>query len=539
MVDTTPNGVACVSKPDAASGSEALVVVVELRRVSGAIDPMLIKGKLLKVLGVRADVIVFVPAGVLPRTTSGKVKRRELATGWERLQQTPSPPAEERVGVRRRATAAEIVTPHPDPLPREGEREKVFILGAGGFLGLNTVRAFLDAGLTPTCGRRARGNVLGLRGLGCPLAVTDFADVDALAASFAGTDVLVHAAGHYPRFSLELSQTLQRGLAELETVLDAAAKAKVKRLVFVSSTATIAPRDERASTEADAFAAAPEWGTYHALKWHLEARLAREDRLEVVIANPAACLGPFDWKVGTSALLLATARGTPPPHPEGRITTVDARDVGAALVKLATLPSPPRRLIIANESADAHELLVMLARRYGAPPPPAPLSPAAARALADAQEHEAARTGGRALLARAGRPHRALAAPRRLAQPLAGRQLPHAVEHPRRLGRVGPAHGDAPPTTTGDVRMTNEVLTQRIFSMMSQLTLVKQGDIKLEHRLREDLGLDSVCSMELLSMLAEDLDLDVPMEEAAQITTVAGTIEMARRHLELKRAQLS
>jgi acyl carrier protein len=87
--------------------------------------------------------------------------------------------------------------------------------------------------------------------------------------------------------------------------------------------------------------------------------------------------------------------------------------------------------------------------------------------------------------------------------------------------------------------MTNEVLTQRIFSMMSQLTVVKQGDIKLEHRLREDLGLDSVCSMELLSMLAEDLDLDVPMEEAAQITTVAGTIEMARRHLELKRAQLS
>jgi acyl carrier protein len=87
--------------------------------------------------------------------------------------------------------------------------------------------------------------------------------------------------------------------------------------------------------------------------------------------------------------------------------------------------------------------------------------------------------------------------------------------------------------------MTNEVLTQRIFSMMSQLTVVKQGDIKLEHRLREDLGLDSVCSMELLSMLAEDLDLDVPMEEAAQITTVAGTIEMARRHLELTRAQLS
>lgn len=84
--------------------------------------------------------------------------------------------------------------------------------------------------------------------------------------------------------------------------------------------------------------------------------------------------------------------------------------------------------------------------------------------------------------------------------------------------------------------MTDDVLKQRILSMMAQLTTVKATDIKPEHRLREDLGLDSVCSMELLSMLAEELQLDVPMEEAAQVTTVAGTIDMARRHLELRGA---
>lgn len=72
--------------------------------------------------------------------------------------------------------------------------------------------------------------------------------------------------------------------------------------------------------------------------------------------------------------------------------------------------------------------------------------------------------------------------------------------------------------------------------MMSQLSTVQAPAIRPEHRLREDLGLDSVCSMELLSMLAEELDLDVPMEEAAQVTTVAGTIDMARRHLALKAA---
>ncbi len=82
----------------------------------------------------------------------------------------------------------------------------------------------------------------------------------------------------------------------------------------------------------------------------------------------------------------------------------------------------------------------------------------------------------------------------------------------------------------------NDELPNRIAAMVAQLTVVKAADIRPEHRLREDLGLDSVCSMELLSMLAEELDLDVPMEEAAQVTTVAGTIEMARRHLALKQA---
>lgn len=77
-----------------------------------------------------------------------------------------------------------------------------------------------------------------------------------------------------------------------------------------------------------------------------------------------------------------------------------------------------------------------------------------------------------------------------------------------------------------------DVLSQRIVGMVAQLTTMKPADIRLEHRLREDLGLDSVGSMELLSMLAEELDLNVPMEEAAQVNTVAAAVEMARRHLE-------
>ena len=79
-------------------------------------------------------------------------------------------------------------------------------------------------------------------------------------------------------------------------------------------------------------------------------------------------------------------------------------------------------------------------------------------------------------------------------------------------------------------------LDQRIIHMIAQLSTVRPAEIKLTDRLREDLGLDSVCSMELLSMLAEELDLDVQMEEAMQIATVGAAVEMAARHLAAKQA---
>ena len=77
-------------------------------------------------------------------------------------------------------------------------------------------------------------------------------------------------------------------------------------------------------------------------------------------------------------------------------------------------------------------------------------------------------------------------------------------------------------------------LETRIIQMISQLSAVRPSEIKLEDRLREDLGLDSVCSMELISMLAEELDLDVALEEAMAVTTVSGAVEMARRHLQAR-----
>ena len=79
----------------------------------------------------------------------------------------------------------------------------------------------------------------------------------------------------------------------------------------------------------------------------------------------------------------------------------------------------------------------------------------------------------------------------------------------------------------------------RILEMIAELSAVRPAEIRVDDRLREDLGLDSVASMELLSLLAAELHLDIEVEDALQVTTVGQTLAMARRYLGARAAQVS
>lgn len=68
----------------------------------------------------------------------------------------------------------------------------------------------------------------------------------------------------------------------------------------------------------------------------------------------------------------------------------------------------------------------------------------------------------------------------------------------------------------------------KVKKLLAQLTTVAPGDIKPTDNLRADLGLDSVAAMELVSMLAEELQIEIELEDAMQIETVGQVIELVR-----------
>lgn len=71
----------------------------------------------------------------------------------------------------------------------------------------------------------------------------------------------------------------------------------------------------------------------------------------------------------------------------------------------------------------------------------------------------------------------------------------------------------------------------RINRILSELTAIPSDRIRQADRLREDLGMDSVSRMELVSMLAEEFDIDIELEEAVAVEDVGSIYVLAQQRL--------
>lgn len=68
--------------------------------------------------------------------------------------------------------------------------------------------------------------------------------------------------------------------------------------------------------------------------------------------------------------------------------------------------------------------------------------------------------------------------------------------------------------------MSNEDVRDRVKKIIVEQLGVDEDDVKPEASFVDDLGADSLDTVELVMALEEDLDVEIPDEEAAKLTTV-------------------
>jgi len=75
-------------------------------------------------------------------------------------------------------------------------------------------------------------------------------------------------------------------------------------------------------------------------------------------------------------------------------------------------------------------------------------------------------------------------------------------------------------------------LQTAVFEIVAELVSATPDEIKGDDRLREDLGLDSLQSMELLSRVSETFEIDPDLEEVMDLATVEEVVTSLAAHLD-------
>ena len=261
---------------------------------------------------------------------------------------------------------------------------KVLVTGGTGFVGLNLVLELLEAGATVRVLARPTSNLAPLREAVGPRAIDvvrgDLLDPPSLRAALAGVEVLYHVAADYRLWAPDPAVLYRANVEGTRSLLAAAEAAGVGRIVYTSSVGTLGiPLDGTPGTEATPVGLADMVGDYKRSKFlaEREAEAAAARGVPVVIVNPSAPIGPWDWKpTPTGKMLVDYLRGRMFAYLETGLNVVHVRDVARGHILAAARGRVGERYVLGHaggQPAPARHLRPARApHRDSRPPRPAP-----------------------------------------------------------------------------------------------------------------------------------------------------------------------
>ena len=73
--------------------------------------------------------------------------------------------------------------------------------------------------------------------------------------------------------------------------------------------------------------------------------------------------------------------------------------------------------------------------------------------------------------------------------------------------------------------MSQEEILQKVCSIVSEQLSVEAGEVKADSNFQNDLGADSLDTVELVMALEEEFDIEIPDEAAEGIATVGDAVK--------------
>ena len=241
--------------------------------------------------------------------------------------------------------------------------------GGSGFLGAHLVGELLEGGHRVRV--LARSPAPGLAARGAEVLKGSVTDADAVAAAMAGVDGVFHLAGvveHSRRAPGRLVEASGQGTAQ---VLQSASDAGVRRVVYASTSGTVAvSRDpDFMGTDASPYAreCVQDW-PYYANKIESEVagrRQAKDLGLDLLVMRPSLLLGPGDSRLSSCRSVLDALDGKVPFVPSGGLNFVDVRDAAGAFAAAMSRGRPGASYILGGANLTFREYFMKIADLSG------------------------------------------------------------------------------------------------------------------------------------------------------------------------------
>ena len=250
---------------------------------------------------------------------------------------------------------------------------KVLVTGADGFLGNNIVRELLDRGLEVRAFLQEGRTVQTLDKLSIEKSYGDLLNAGEVEKAAEGCDYIIHTAANTSIWPLRSEIVRQVNYNGTLNIVNAALKAKVKRLVSIGSAnsfgnGTIAnPGNEETPSTAAKFGL-----DYIDSKLHAQKAIkdhVKNHGLDAVIINPTFMLGPYDTKPSSGELLLALYHQKIPGYTSSGRNFIYVKDVAIAACNALTMGRSGECYIMANENMTYKEFNQLVADELGVKPP--------------------------------------------------------------------------------------------------------------------------------------------------------------------------
>jgi dihydroflavonol-4-reductase len=250
---------------------------------------------------------------------------------------------------------------------------KAFVTGATGFLGSHVARVLADQGADLRLLVRPTSNLKNLEGLTAETATGDLRDGASLEKAMSGCDTVFHVAADYRLWVRDPDEMYRSNVGGTRTLLEAAKKNGVGRVVYTSSVATVGfTSDGRPADEDSPVSLADMIGHYKRSKFMAEQVALEVGRagMHVVTVNPTTPIGEQDVKpTPTGRIVVDFLKRKFPAYVETGLNLVDVRECARGHVAALENGRSGERYILGGEDLTLKQILDKLGQITGLPSP--------------------------------------------------------------------------------------------------------------------------------------------------------------------------